>query len=865
MERASGEPGAGNRDDGFVWRDRDPPPTFSGNPEDFKGFLRELKIWRHETDVTVRKHGAKLLRVLQGSAKAVVGELDVDVILSEQGVDEMVKLLTEHYQPHLEQTMPRAFERAVYGEPRKGKESFGEYILRAEQAFRALAEEGVKLDDTVKGYIMFRQANLSQTQEDQLTTWTSGRFERTVVVAALRRLEKVQREKSSQRHYMAEETEEGELYEDDSNEEFIYIGEQDLQEIYEEEDLQEALATYQQVRKAIKDQKTSRGYFQPKGLGKSSNRSRPEGERARKGDGKSAGRGVRIHVDVLKLRTKCAKCGQIGHWAKERTNEPDARGRAKGAGGGSSNEKVGFFEVGTVDNQCMHVEMQLTLGQCFRRRDETLHASHGQQSRSDEPFHGLTTNASIGVVDTAAQGGLIGKQSLQRLSEDLKQHGLYVQWSNKKAQARGIGGEAKVCGVVHIPIVVAGICGVIEATVVEDEVPFLLSIQFLREVQAVVDISKGELVLGRFGRRSRLRDLPSGHIAVGVLEFPHDGWRISKDALQSRLADKDFRTSAATPVFNVTFMSLGGSAVQQVKQVHHELQASGDGDLSSNVQNPVRDPVGGCLNGAIGSFCTGSQELGASHVQGGRTDGSRRAKGAGGSLARRWLHAWIICGICGALVGCSEITFGSVWRGHATKPRGDGQGAHLYGVDQGRRVPWTETEQGESGGGRAAVYSSSQAAEGRWQPCAEGGVVSTVSGQIPGGPSGDGAGAPEGAGDRGEREDHGLWSKEPSGEGAQVSRDAENPCRHQLRNSVRFKSDLIDGRDGGEQGASTQERAAGAEGDGQDPGGGVPSDAARTETSRLEDGRSRDLGGHGSHHPACGGGPPAADRGARLR
>ena len=41
---------------------------FSGEVEDF---LRDLAIWQHETDVPKKKHGAKLLRVLRGSAKAV--------------------------------------------------------------------------------------------------------------------------------------------------------------------------------------------------------------------------------------------------------------------------------------------------------------------------------------------------------------------------------------------------------------------------------------------------------------------------------------------------------------------------------------------------------------------------------------------------------------------------------------------------------------------------------------------------------------------------------------------------------------------------------------------------------------------------
>lgn len=65
---------------------------------------------------------------------------------------------------------------------------------------------------------------------------------------------------------------------------------------------------------------------------------------------------------------------------------------------------------------------------------------------------------------------------------------------DKKAQARGIGGEAAVCGVAEVPVGVGGINGLIEVTVVEDAVPLLLSVKFLKEVGAVVDIPDSILV-----------------------------------------------------------------------------------------------------------------------------------------------------------------------------------------------------------------------------------------------------------------------------------------------------------------------------------------------------------------------------------
>ena len=182
--------GSGGTHEGY--RDRDPPPAFDGKEDGFKVYLRELELWRHETDVPRNKQGAKVLRQLTGSAKAVIDELSIAEITSEQGIDKIVSALKVYFQPHLETAIPRALEKAVYAEGRKSKESFGDYLIRMDAGFRELASEGIKLEDQVKGYVIFRHAALSQVQEDQVTTWTQGKFDREDIVKAIRKLEKVQ-------------------------------------------------------------------------------------------------------------------------------------------------------------------------------------------------------------------------------------------------------------------------------------------------------------------------------------------------------------------------------------------------------------------------------------------------------------------------------------------------------------------------------------------------------------------------------------------------------------------------------------------------------------------------------------------------
>ena len=270
----------------------------------------------------------------------------------------------------------------MYAEGRKSKESFGDYLIRMDAGFRELASEGIKLEDQVKGYVIFRHAALSQVQEDQVTTWTQGKFDREDIVKAIRKLEKVQKEKGGSRNFVTEEESYAEFEEqDEDSEDYVYVGERDLEEIMEEEEVQEALASYQQVRKAIKDQKTSRGYYDSRssgGRGKGSGSgkggklsfSMGSGRIQFKGGGQS--HGARVHIDMLKLRTRCAKCGVIGHWAKECTNEPDARAKQRQE---SMSGKTGFCEMGFSEEkgravhlfECFDSRQPLTLGSFLHR------------------------------------------------------------------------------------------------------------------------------------------------------------------------------------------------------------------------------------------------------------------------------------------------------------------------------------------------------------------------------------------------------------------------------------------------------------------------------------------------------------------
>ena len=625
-------------------KDRDPPPSFDGSqPHLFKQFERDVSLWQWESDVPKLKHAAKLLRSLTGSARAAADEVPLEVIQSEGGVKAIMTRLREHYLPHLESAMPRAFEAAIYGDARKSRESNQDYLIRMDKAFKELKDESVTLPEIVKGYIIYRQASLTAVQEDQVTTWTAGDFEREKVIRALRKLEKVQKDKAkSFLTDMVEEADGGAAYfEDDADlENYVYVEEGDLNQVFEEADLHEALATYQEVRRALRDQRNSRGWQPPsKGSGKGT---------FGKG-GLHFGKGSRVHTESLKLRTKCAKCGVIGHWARECTGSPDEFARQRGGGSSPAKSsassmagKSGFVQIGKGEDGTVLMSMlehPVTFGQFYRSSPKKV---------SNLEFIGLATHAEQGIVDTAAQSGLIGEKAFNSLEKSLEERGLKPRKTNRQAQARGVGGEAVSIGVAELPLGIAGVNGVLEVTIVKDEVPLLIPVSLLRDLGACVDLVNNELKLGKYDKKASMSVLKSGHVSVSVLDFDSEGWRIPKEALDHGLHEQDFRIEPGAIAMS-TFKSgspnqfdttCGSSHHVDVRATQQDFQGYGASKCFIQCQHGESEGGKACKSHAEVERHGG--EAGADHQVLRRDHStSRRCSGRSSALARRWLALWL--------------------------------------------------------------------------------------------------------------------------------------------------------------------------------------------------------------------------------
>ena len=367
---------------------------------------------------------------------------------------------------------------------------------------------------------------------------------------------------------------------------------------------------YQEARGRLSEQKQNRGFFPAKGAMK----------------GKNFGRAN--DIQALKSKSRCRRCGQLGHWQREC---PKGKGHGSADHGSSSEkgmphrqrahfaveqleskeggengsqfpENTSFFVVNEhVDDyeessssgsavsrgehrvkglsQCNgdgwygFPSHDLRDSPCLRPSESVLFVSQdGAPAANRVTLPGLHADM-MACVDAGCTKSLIGQATLDRLSHHLMQRGVRVQ--RKKGQCNfRFGGDFSFVSqdVALIPCCLGRHLCCLSAFVVPGETPLLLSLPLLQEWQSVIDLKGQKLHIERWGLELPL-ERHKGHIFL-------DLWHgldatICRDLQRAPVT----RVAECAVYFQISPSCLGcGSVrVEQSQRIYHSHSLPSDG------------------------------------------------------------------------------------------------------------------------------------------------------------------------------------------------------------------------------------------------------------------------------------------------
>ena len=173
-------------------------------------------------------------------------------------------------------------------------------------------------------------------------------------------------------------------------------------------------------------------------------------------------------------------------------------------------------------------------GHSLQEFDQFLTTAEPHEQYKERQFCGLSycflnTQKSNGtaLVDTAAQHGLVGIQTLQDHDHLLRNSfGLQVQWSQESGgTVRGVCGAEETTKIAYVPIGLGGKSGVLRVQVVPGDIPFLLPAYFLSDLGAVIDMKHATIMYMNLGIKQTMKRLHTGHVSVSIVEFG-SGFRV---------------------------------------------------------------------------------------------------------------------------------------------------------------------------------------------------------------------------------------------------------------------------------------------------------------------------------------------------
>ena len=526
------------------------PPPWGGWPN-YRLWKRAVQRWNANTDVAMWRRAEKLLKSFDWELQSKLDHLDEGVLSGPAYLDSVLRVLDVLAGEKETSDKRRHVRAALYEGHRQSGEGLAQYALRRE-AQVSNAEKYLRIPDDLKGFMMEEQSGLSKQGLQNLRTLTGGSSDYSSVQRALRLLntEEESMVKSGAKTQSFYNWPERGDSEDSSGDEIV---DQNLLTIQEKDmDEDEALVFL------------SRSWLENRQLKAARKKDRRHFDEKDEGAPRPAGR-KRLSIDELKKVTRCANCGEKGHWREECTRPYRAKsGEARSSSSGKTKTQASAFSYFGQPPSSSGTSLFI-FAETFLENFLQVPAGHT-------------------VIDPGASQDLIGYEAFQKLTKRLEEQGLRpVVLSEKPPPASGIGGKAEPMFNALSPIFLGGRPGVIKLTVLRENIPHLLSIGLLEFVRAVIDTGTNKISFGAFDSSSPMLRLESGHRLLDVASCGKCEFHIPDEVVREYgLSVGDFQCS---PDSEPCQAYMGGST------------GPGEGLVSSHV---FREHFEGILDGGLG-------------------------------------------------------------------------------------------------------------------------------------------------------------------------------------------------------------------------------------------------------------------------
>lgn len=142
----------------------------------------------------------------------------------------------------------------------------------------------------------------------------------------------------------------------------------------------------------------------------------------------------------------------------------------------------------------------------------------------------LALPAGEAIIDPEPAQDLIGQNAYNELKERLRERGLQpIELSQAVRHPMGIGGSAKALFSALIPLSFDGHPQIL-MTVLESDIPALLSVGFLEFLEAEISLPEDRLTMKKLDVTLRMNRLASGHRAILLCDRPGGDFPIPQDA-----------------------------------------------------------------------------------------------------------------------------------------------------------------------------------------------------------------------------------------------------------------------------------------------------------------------------------------------